>query len=278
MTVDTSSKKPRRLAAVGTSYSLDRVSPLPLYAQIARRLQAMIAAGRCPTDRFFSESELCSMFGVSRSTIRQAMQQLSDSGWIITRRGVRSSINPERFDETFNASMNLLEQWARIGRPLNLTIIRFELNPCPEDVAEHLGVNASTPVLQLERARRDQSKVVSYDYRYIHSDYTEIIGLKEASQGSLLDLLQQRTPLRDAKSKVEARLAGSTIGKCLEIDPSAAVLIRETVYYGGDGVPVMYGRSYYPSGSVRLTFSVDLSMAREGGYRGTADEISVDHS
>jgi GntR family transcriptional regulator len=241
--------------------ALDRRSPLPLYAQVTRRLKAMISAREHPPDRFHSEGELCAMFGISRATVRQAMRVLADEGWVHRQQGQGTFVNREKFDESFSPQMNFLEQWARQGRPLVLELRRFDIGPCPRDVCEWLGIGPNTPVLRIERVRRDGPVVASCDHRYIHPDLSASIQREEARTESLLVLLGRRVRLVRGENKVESALAGADGAAALGVRRSDPVLIREMVYFSDDGVPVMAGRSLYPADRVRCAFSVELSAA-----------------
>lgn len=62
----------------------------PAYVEIAKRLRGTIVAGRLAPDRRLpSEAEMAERHGVSRSTIREALRQLSSQGLVVTTRGVR---------------------------------------------------------------------------------------------------------------------------------------------------------------------------------------------
>lgn len=67
--------------------SVDRASPA--YEEVANRLRTQIAAGELnPGDRLSAEANLAAEFGVSRSTIREALRVLNSEGLIRTARGV----------------------------------------------------------------------------------------------------------------------------------------------------------------------------------------------
>ncbi|MGE0796680.1 MAG: GntR family transcriptional regulator [Lautropia sp.] len=250
--------KVRRGAARGPVAVLDRQSPLPLYAQVVRRLKAMISAHEHPPERFYSEAELCSMFGVSRATVRQAVQELAAGGWLRSERGHGTFVNRDRFDESFSPLMNFLDQWAQVGRPLHLALRRFEMAPCPAEFAGWLGVAPDMPVLCLERIRGDGPDTISYDYRYIHPDCASSIDRAAAETTSLLHLLNRGLRLLRGENKVEAALAGPAHAGLLGVAPEAPVLIREMAYFADDGLPVMVGRSLYRADKIRCAFNVGL--------------------
>jgi len=263
----TSSTLDRALAQPAV-LALDRESPLPLYAQVKRRLQAMILAGETRGERFFSESELCRLFDVSRATVRQALAELVAEGWIRTQRGRGSFVNPEKCDEAFGPSMNFMDQWARIGRPLSFALARFELAPVPNGVATALHLEPGTVALCIERVRRTGGATVSYDYRYIHPDFAASIDRDEAASRSLLELLSRRVRLVRGENRVEATLAQAEGARLLGIASGDPMLLREVVYLCDDGMPAMAGRSLYRASEVRYSFSVDLT--RQDGAGGAA--------
>ena len=68
--------------------TIERESPVPYYFQLATLLEHEILSGRwSPNSRLPSESELCSYYEVSRTTVRQALARLEQQGSIRRQRG-----------------------------------------------------------------------------------------------------------------------------------------------------------------------------------------------
>lgn len=240
---------------------LDRTSPLPLYAQVKRRMQAMIVNGDSPADRFYSDQELCAMFGISRATIRQAIQELVGEGWLRRVQGQGTFIDRGKVDEAFSPSMNFLDQWAQAGRPLSYALRRFEVVACEPLEALTLGIAPGTAALCIERARLRPSEglVISYDYRCIHPDYAYLVDEDSAGKLSLLDLLGRGVRLARGENRLEAGLAGAQGAGVLHVAEDAPVLIRAMTYFSLDDTPVMAGRSLYRADQARCAFSVALT-------------------
>ena len=73
--------------------ALDRTSPIPLYFQVATRLQQLIEDGVMPVGgRLENEVELADRLGVSRPTMRRAIQYLVERGMLVRKRGVGTQI------------------------------------------------------------------------------------------------------------------------------------------------------------------------------------------
>jgi GntR family transcriptional regulator len=253
---------------------LDRRSPLPLYAQVKRRLQAMIVSGEYPGERFYSEPELCTLFRISRATVRQAIQELVDEGLLTRVQGQGTFVNRDKFDEAFGPTMNFIDQWARVGRPLRFELRRFQLARPPARIAQVLGIPGEAEALCLERVRSSGRLVISYDYRYIHPDFARTVDRDAAERESLLELLARRVRLERGENKVEAALAGKEGARLLGVAPTSPVLIRDIAYYCRDGVPVMAGRSLYRADQVRYAFTVSLDPG--GEERGTELRAEVE--
>ena len=72
---------------------LDRSSPVPLYFQVAQQIEHAINEGDLgPGDRLDNEISLAEKFGLSRPTMRRAIQELVDKGLLVRRRGIGTQV------------------------------------------------------------------------------------------------------------------------------------------------------------------------------------------
>lgn len=240
--IDRSDWTPEASAAAGP---VDRNSPVPLYVQIRRRLLALIASWPDPRRRFFTDDELCQMFGVARMTVRTALKEFVDKGLLVRARGAGTYVSVRKVEEHFSPRMDFIDQWAIHGRPLNLDVRTFDVVPAPAAFAEALGLDADTPVLLVERLRSAGGVPVSIDYRYILRAAATAMTPDTARQQSLLDLLAGTVELDYADMTIEATRAKGSICDLLELLPGDPVLVRGLIYYASDEQPIMAGVSYY---------------------------------
>jgi len=100
------------LSGKGAGLPVSKV--LPAYQQVANQLRSLILAGQLrPGDRLPNEAELSSHFGVSRSTVREALRVLASRDLVETSRGVTGGtfvarINPDRVRDYLETSLGLM--------------------------------------------------------------------------------------------------------------------------------------------------------------------------
>ncbi len=242
------------------SSTINRDSPLPLYAQVKRTLQAKIMSWPPEDDRFYTDQELQRIFGVSRATVRQALTELEDEGLVRRRRGFGTFVNRNKIEESFAARSDFASQWAQSGRSLHVANLKIVRTPCPMHFAKALGVAARTEVLSTERLRLSGEVRVAWDLRFIPIGIAGDIPLKEFENISLLEVLRPNVTIERGDTQIEAALAGEEYSERLNIDPAAPVLIREMVYFAVGGEPVFAGVSVYRADQVRYKFSAPLEM------------------
>ncbi|MGH6914073.1 MAG: GntR family transcriptional regulator, partial [Geminicoccales bacterium] len=116
-------------------WTVDRTSPIPLYVQIKQLLTRRIAAWEHKRANFYTERELCERFGVSRMTVRQALQELAREGFLRRERGSGTFVALEKIEERFTPRMNLRDQWASRGRPMSVRVLAWREATCPAAMA-----------------------------------------------------------------------------------------------------------------------------------------------
>jgi DNA-binding transcriptional MocR family regulator len=85
----------RPLADVLGTFVVDRASPIPLWFQVAQHLERSIATGVLPQGALLdNEIAMAERLGISRPTMRRAMEELVGQGLIVRRRGIGTTTSP----------------------------------------------------------------------------------------------------------------------------------------------------------------------------------------
>lgn len=241
---------------------LDRHSPLPLYEQIKRRVLGMILGWQQEDERFHTDNELSEQFGVSRMTVRQAVQELVDEGYLRRVPGLGTFVCAPKIDEQFTPAMDFLDQWAIKGRPLSLKVLHCSLDPAPAQVAADLRLPPDGKVWNILRLRTVQHVPISIDYRYIDAALVPEMQPSDISSGSLLDVIGRRVELAYGDLKIEAAAVREEHADYLGLLPGDPILTRHLVYCDTRDRPVMSGVSHYRADQVR--YSVRIPLGQDG--------------
>ena len=238
---------------------VDRESPLPLYAQVKRKLRTAILSWPSDSDRFHTEQTLCAMYGVSRATIRQATSELEEEGLLRRRQGVGTVVNRRKIDESFPPLANFSDQWAQSGRSLKIELLGLDRSTaCPAPFSEMLCLPPGGQAARIQRARLSGAMRIAWDLRYVPMEMVLGVSRRELVKGSLLDMLARKVKLDRVESLLEAGLAGDEYAERLELLPHDPILVRHMTYFAVNGRPMMAGLSVYRADQVRYKLSAPM--------------------
>jgi GntR family transcriptional regulator len=233
---------------------LDRKS---LYAQIKQRLIGMILRWNKIDRRFYSDEQLCECFCVSRDTVRQAVAELVNEGFLTRSRGLGTFITASKLEERFGPGMDFQKQWAAHGTPTRSTLLIFERRPANEEVAAALELPDGAPILFIKRVRAAANVPVAIDYRFLPAELVTDWS-RESVRGSPLHLLWQTVNLDSGEFAIEAGVAGPEEVEYLHLASGAPVLIRTLRYRACAGRLVMTGHTVHRGDLVRYSLNVPL--------------------
>jgi GntR family transcriptional regulator len=238
---------PPNQEAAGRVVALERDSPIPLYLQIKQHLAHAIAAAELPGGKFYTDSELCEMFRVSRMTVRQAVQELVDDGLVKRSRGIGTFVVARPAADRPTPLQGFREQWLADGRPMGVELLAYQTVPCPPGFAEDLAVARNAPVRYVLRLRSAGAVPIALDHRYI--PVAIAAGLSQAdAASSILRALSGRFAFAHSDVHLEATSAGEAEMRWLKL-PSVAT----------DGQPVLAGFTVYRADLVRYSIHMPLA-------------------
>jgi len=239
------------------NWGLDRLSPVPLYVQIKQRLLLRIAHwpdGR----RFYTDHELGALFHVNRLTVRQAVAELVEEGFLVRLRRAGTFVRRDKIEERFTPRMDFLDQWASQGEHTRAEALVLDQRPAPDDVARALGIPGGAAVLFVRRRRLAGAVPMSIDDRWFPPDVAAGLTAEDVARRSLLDVLWRTVELSHCDLRIEASTARPEDAELLKLVPDAPLLLRHLRYLARDGRVVMVGRSRYRADLVRHVIRVPL--------------------
>src|SRR5579872_235902 len=132
---------------------IDRSSPVPLYFQVASRIEQAIASGELPAgSRLENEIALAHRLNLSRPTVRRALQELVGKGLLVRRRGIGTQVVQRPVTRKVELT-SLYDDLSRGGQHPATTLLSHEVIAADERLKERLSVTPGAPVLHLRRLR-----------------------------------------------------------------------------------------------------------------------------
>jgi GntR family transcriptional regulator len=255
-----------------------------------RALRNWLAPGRYrPGDRLPPEHEVAAMLGVSRGTLRSALQRLEESGEIVRRQGSGTFVGRTAVPTAFGERLERLEPYssvaARRGLQLAAINVRIEHRAVGAEVCEALGLGASESCTSVWRTLLAGGSPVAVMYDVVHPSISlpKIDELRaEVERGRMvLDvLIDIGVPVTYARTRVmPAVLSGrDRAGKLLGITGTTAGLELEELIFAGRDDRVCYSRDLFAPGGIEVMVMRSLDSPRParvaskvGGARSAAN-------
>lgn len=137
-----------------TAGPLDRSGSTPLYVQLTALLRDKIEQGEwVPEKKIPSENELNRMYGISRVTVRQVLNQLVNEEPLFRVPGKGTFVAHRKITARSPAYMGLREQLERMGYATTTKVLSSAVVPADARLAVRLQVGAGSPVHRLQRLR-----------------------------------------------------------------------------------------------------------------------------
>jgi GntR family transcriptional regulator len=259
MTARPQADVPRGRDGVLVDLAPDPESGTPLYLQLSSRLRAAIDAGRFRGgDALPSERELSDALGLSRVTVRKAIEELARSGLVVQRHGAGTFV-AERLEQPLSLLLGFTEDMRARGLPAgSVWLEKASARATPEE-AMALGLPPADPVVRLLRIRTAGSEPMAVEQATVPCAYLpspDLVG------DSLYEAMRARGfgAVR-ALQRLRADLATAVDSARLGIPEGAAVLNIERRAFLEDGRPVELTRSVYRAD--RYDFVAELRLPGE---------------
>jgi DNA-binding GntR family transcriptional regulator len=224
---------------------LNRSSPVPLYHQLAEQIHRSIRTGEItPGTLLGNEIVLAERFGLSRPTMRRAIQELVERGVLVRKRGVGTQVVQGPITRSVQLS-SLFDDLETADRQPRTTVLTHEVIPAPDDVAATLAVPGRHPVLHLRRLRftRDQPLAILENYLPQH---LVDIGSTDLVEVGLYQLMRASgIRMKVAKQRIGARAGRDEECSMLQEPPESPLLTMDRITHDDSGSVVEWGRHLY---------------------------------
>jgi len=237
---------------------IDRNSPLPFYVQLKSALEQHIERGGWrPGDRIPGEEELCRMFEVSRTVVRQALNEMAYAGLLARQKGRGTFVaQPKLSSRGLVQSLDgFYKDMADRGLRVVNQVLEQAMLPAEPRLARYLQLEAMAPVIKIVRLRLIEGEPIALVTAFLPYDLCrELIGA-DLTQQSLYAFLEETCGLTVASGqrRLEAVGANEQEARLLKVPAGSPLVLLESVSYLSDGTPLEYFK-----GSFRSRFEVEI--------------------
>ena len=246
---------------------IDRSSPIPYYHQLQSILRQGIEQGLwSPGDLLPSEAAMTSLFGISRTAIRRALDVLENEGVVLRIKGKGTLVTEPKFE--FEAIKSQFPPWHTRRRrvaPRLKTIIDARLGEAGGLMGQILGVQPDQKVFEVTAVEVIEEVPSQTVQMFIRPDASEqlsalaergeVLTMKEDGPELLVQLTEEYgLETVESNMTLEALTADTWEAGLLEIPPYTPILALSGVDLGRDQSPVAFSRTLCRSDQLQFSF------------------------
>jgi len=246
------------------STTVDRNNYIPYYVQVKKALQEYIENdGWQAGDQLPGEPELCRMFNVSRTVIRQALKEMEYEGLIYREKGKGTFVARPKIDQSLVQKLTgFFQDMVDRGYTPITKVLRQDVVPASPKVATHLQLEPGTQVIEIHRLRGLQDEPFILDTTYLPYALCPQLLHEDLSQQSLYAFLENKLGWVIARGHrtLEAVRANEYEARLLQINEGDPLILLDSVVYLDNGTPIEYFHALHRGG--RSRFEVELVRIR----------------
>ena len=206
----------------------DRSRPEPLWHQVAQILSSTIDSGIwAPGDQIPGEGVLCDMLGVSRITIRHALQKLEDQGLVRKEHGRGTFVRSSRLAGGAESVTSFSREMIELGRAPGSVVLDSEVVVSDVPTTKALKLREPREVLRIRRLRTGEGEPIGIQTAHLLRDVVPGLDGAELADRSLYDLLEERFGIVALEAQEVYRVGTATTEEAdlLKIDAGSPVFV-----------------------------------------------------
>ncbi|WP_377887243.1 GntR family transcriptional regulator [Alkalihalobacillus sp. R86527] len=226
---------------------IDKTSPLPIYYQLVELIKGMIEKGELKAgDSLPSEREYAERFKISRMTVRQAITELVNSGYLFRQKGVGTFVAEKKIEQQLLGLTSFTEDMQSRGMVPSSKLISFEIVSSPASISEQLNIQEHAPVYEIKRVRLADGIPMALETTFISANLVKGITEDTVSQ-SLYDYIEKQLSIKigEATQVLESSVATQQESQFLKIKKGSPILLIQRNTKLADETPLEVVKSSY---------------------------------
>lgn len=255
----------------GQRERFSHASPVPLYSQIRELLRGRILDGTYRGDQQMpSENDMVKAFGVSRITVRQALNDLQKEGLIFKIHGKGTFVSRQKAVQNLMRLEGFGEAMSARGHETHSRVLGHRVMRPGRQVAERLGLAESADVMEIRRVRYLDSEPLSLDVTYVPVDLGRRLVKEDLARRDVFAILEgdYGYRLERAELRIDATLADHALCTALAVPEGSPVLRIERLTLASPDQPIDFEYLYYRGDAFQYFVMVSGRGARNA-YAGS---------
>jgi GntR family transcriptional regulator len=243
---------------------IDKAMAIPYYLQLADILKRELAERPSPQEVYQlpSENELAGLHGITRATVRRALDVLEREGWIYREKGRGSFAAVRRVEQELTQLVSTTEDMRQRGWSLTTRLVSLEQITAPAHIARTLELPPGAACYKLRRLRLVDGEPISLQTPYLPVALCPNLEDNDLTS-SLYRLLETRYGLRlwSGHEIMRARCTLPEEEHLLGVSHCTPVMYMERVTYAASGEAVEFLEAIWRGDRYDFTVSLSRSQA-----------------
>lgn len=244
-------------------------SYIPYYIQLMAILKEKVQLGTwLPGNQIPGEQELCGLYRVSRTVVRQALRELELEGVINRRKGKGTFISLPKISEGLVQKLTgFYQDMVERGLKPSTKVLHQNVTPANEQVARFLNIKPGVEVVDILRLRFINAEPIQLVTTYIPYEICPTLATVDLTDRSLYEFLETECGIFIAKGRryIEAVLANENEAELLGIERGAPLIMLDSISFSESGQPIEYYHALHRGD--RSRFEVELLRIRESSQK-----------
>jgi GntR family transcriptional regulator len=240
-------------------------SHIPYYIQLRDLLKEQIYQKRWqPGEQIPGEQEMCELYRVSRTVVRQALHELELDGAIKRRKGKGTFISEPKISEGLIQKLTgFYQDMVERGLKPVTKVLHHEVVGANTHTARFLNIDPGTPVIDIKRLRYVNDEPIQLVTTYVPYNIYPPLATVDLTDRSLYEFLEKEGGITLVRGRryIEAVLANESEAELLGIERGSPLLMLDSVSFGESDLPVEYYHALHRGD--RSRFEVDLFRLRD---------------
>ncbi len=243
-------------------YKISKADGIPYYLQIKEQLLNAIISNYKIGDKIDNEMELCEIFGASRPTVRQAIKELENEGFLYRKKGFGTFIKSSKIQTSLMQDVSFFTEELEAQNIKYLNIIQKKEKIIPKkDISEILCIDRTDKVNYIERLRLVVKQPLYLTVIYVPDKICMDFINNDFINNSSTDLIEKKYNIKIKSIKRYLYPVNKTfnpkIAKLLKIPKNKSFFYMTSIFFNKNMIPIGYYKDYFSSLRSEFSFYIE---------------------